>query len=111
MTFTSQEKIAIVFLAAAVFAGSLLSLIKKQHPVFFSQLTADGYRLPRRKINIHSAAQEEWESLPGIGAYRARMIIAERQRRGRFSSVNDVRYVKGIGPHVFNQIKDFLSDD
>lgn len=111
MSFTSQEKLAVLFLAAALFCGSFLLLVQKKHPGLFSMLTAAQPEKFYKKVNIHTAGQEEWESLPGIGSYRASMIVSARQERGGFQSINDVRYVKGIGPYVFNQIRDRLTDE
>lgn len=65
----------------------------------------------RKKVHINSATQEEWEALPAIGAYRASKIVETRESRGRFQSIEDIRYVKGIGPYVFNQIKPYLRED
>jgi len=111
ISFTREEKIAIIFLAIALFCGSFFLLIQKKHPDFFAIFRLDSPDMFYPKINIHKASQKEWESLPGIGSYRASMIIKAREERGGFRSVQDVRYVKGIGPVVFNQIKDRLTDE
>jgi len=111
LPFTKQEKTAVLFLAAAVLFGSLFMLLEKRYPPVFRLVCPALRSLLQEKINIHTATQEEWESLPGIGTYRASMIVAERERRGRFSSIEDVRYVKGIGPRVFEQIRGYLGEE
>jgi competence protein ComEA len=36
--------------------------------------------------------------LPGVGPVLARRIIADREQRGPFGSIANLRRVKGIGP-------------
>ncbi len=43
-------------------------------------------------------------SCPGIGPTYAEAIIAERQRRGGFTSVNELRSVRGIGDKRFAEL-------
>ena len=43
-------------------------------------------------------------SSPGIGPTYAEAIIAERQRRGGFKSVNELRSVRGIGDKRFAEL-------
>ena len=50
---------------------------------------------PAAKVNLNTATQAQLEELPGIGPTFAQAIIAERQRRGGFTSVNDLRSVRG----------------
>jgi competence protein ComEA len=56
------------------------------------------------KVNLNTATQAQLEQLPGIGPTYAQSIIAERQRRGGFTSVNDLRSVRGIGDKRFAEL-------
>jgi len=56
------------------------------------------------KVNLNTATQTQLEELPGIGPTYAEAIIAERQRRGGFTSVNDLRSVRGIGDKRFAEL-------
>ncbi len=56
------------------------------------------------KINLNTASQAQLEELPGIGPTYAEAIVAERQRRGGFTSVNDLRSVRGIGDKRFAEL-------
>lgn len=49
------------------------------------------------KLNINTATQAELQTLPGIGAKKANAIIDYRKSIGKFSSVAQLREVKGIG--------------
>jgi len=62
-------------------------------------VTADG------KININRASAAELDELPGIGAAKAKAIVAEREKNGPFRSVDDLLRVKGIGPKLLEKMK------
>ena len=61
------------------------------------------------QLDIHSAPWTEWALLPGIGEGLARRICAERDRRGGFDSLDDVRRVRGIGPKTWERIRAHLT--
>jgi competence protein ComEA len=61
---------------------------------------------PSALVNVNSATLAELETLPGIGPTLAEAIIAERERRGGFKSVNELRDVRGIGEKRFADLKD-----
>ena len=56
------------------------------------------------KLNLDAATAAQLEELPGIGPTYAQAIIAERQRRGGFTSVNELRSVRGIGDKRFSEL-------
>jgi competence protein ComEA len=61
------------------------------------------------KVNLNTATQAQLEELPGIGPTYAQSIIAERERRGGFTSVNDLRSVRGIGDKRFAELAPLVS--
>lgn len=61
---------------------------------------------PGGLINVNAATQAQLEELPGIGPALASAIIAERDRRGGFRSVNELRDVRGIGEQRFADLRD-----
>ena len=60
------------------------------------------------KVNINTATQNELENLPGIGPSIASRIIEYRDQNGKFSKVEDLQNVKGIGDAKFNNIKEYV---
>jgi competence protein ComEA len=64
---------------------------------------------PGAKINLNTATQAQLETLPGIGPTYAQAIIAERQARGGFKSVNELRNVRGIGDKRFSQLEPLVT--
>jgi competence protein ComEA len=71
-----------------------------------SSETGAGIAEPLGLVNLNAATQPQLEALPGIGPTLAKAIIAERQRRGGFRSVNELRDVRGIGEKRFADLKD-----
>ena len=58
------------------------------------------------KININTATQTELEELKGIGPSTALKIIKYRKENGTFKSIEEIKYVPGIGEGKFKEIED-----
>lgn len=58
-------------------------------------------------ISINSASVEELDTLPGIGPSIANRIIEYRNEH-TFSSLEQIKEVKGIGDALFNKIKELI---
>lgn len=61
------------------------------------------------KVNINTATKEELTTLDGIGEKYAERIIETRERRGGFTSIEQITEVKGIGQKRFEKIKDEIT--
>ena len=59
-------------------------------------------------LNINKATEQELEDLPGIGPSLASKIIEYRNKNGKFSSVEDIKNVNGIGESKYENIKEKL---
>ncbi len=60
------------------------------------------------KININTATEEEWKSLPGIGDVLAKRIIKFRTAKKGFTNVDDVKKTYGLKDSVFENIRPWL---
>lgn len=60
------------------------------------------------KVNINTASEAELCNIPGIGAVRAAAIVAYRQEKGSFSSIEDIMNVSGIKEGTYEKIKDSI---
>ena len=60
-------------------------------------------------VNINTATQTELETLPGIGPSIALKIINYRKENGKFSSIDDLKNVSGIGEAKFEKIKKYIT--
>ncbi len=57
-------------------------------------------------VNVNTATAAELETLDGIGEVTAAKIIAEREARGPFASVEDLKRVSGIGDKKLEALRD-----
>lgn len=60
-------------------------------------------------LNLNTATLDQLDGLPGIGPTIAAAILAERDRRGAFKSVNELRDVHGIGEKRFADLRDLVA--
>ena len=60
-------------------------------------------------VNINTATQTELETLPGIGPSTALKIINYRKENGKFSSIEDLKNVSGIGDNKFEALKKYIT--
>ena len=65
--------------------------------------------VPSSPININTATQAQFESLPGIGPKVAQRIVEYRQKNGQFKKVEDLMNVKGIGEKSFMKLNPYLT--
>ena len=56
-------------------------------------------------VNINTATQTELETLPGIGPSLALKIINYRKENGKFTSIEQIKEVSGIGDSKFEELK------
>lgn len=61
-----------------------------------------------QKVNINEAKQEDFEQLPGIGPSIAKRIVEYREQNGKFTSIDELQEVKGIGEAKFENIKEYV---
>jgi competence protein ComEA len=55
-------------------------------------------------LALNRANQSQLEELPGVGPVIALAILAWRQEHGRFSRIEELQEVDGIGPKTYGQI-------
>ena len=58
------------------------------------------------KINLNLADKNVLMTLPGIGEAKAEAILAYRQEKGGFSSVEELMQVEGIKDKLYEKLKD-----
>lgn len=73
--------------------------------------TNSGYGSERKYsiVNINTATQTELETLPGIGPSLALKIINYRKENGKFSSIEEIKNVSGIGESKFESLKAYIT--
>jgi competence protein ComEA len=60
-------------------------------------------------VDINTANSELLQTLPGIGPKTAERIIEYRETAGRYKSIDEIQYVKGIGPKRYEKIRALIT--
>jgi competence protein ComEA len=63
---------------------------------------------PSGLVDLNAATVEELDTLPGIGPVTAAAIVAWRDANGRFTSVDQLGDVDGIGPARLEKLRDLV---
>ena len=60
------------------------------------------------KLNINTATLAELTNLKGIGDKKAQAIVDYREKQGKFTSVDQLADVNGIGPATLEANRDMI---
>jgi competence protein ComEA len=60
-------------------------------------------------VNINTADEATLVALPGIGPVKATSIIEYRKDNGSFSTIEDLKKVKGIGVKTLEKLRDQIT--
>lgn len=71
-------------------------------------VSSEGFGGASGLVNINTAGVDELDALPGVGPATAAAIVAEREERGAFSSIEDIKRVSGIGEKKYAKLKDSI---
>lgn len=94
--FTSPESVGNLNLAAHLEDGQLIYVGPD------SELPND----PR--LNLNTASITQLEALPGVGPVMASRIIDWRAKHNRFSTIDELQEVEGIGPKLFSRLRELV---
>lgn len=113
---TRDERGVIAFLAIAISVGSLVIGSGRMEPAASdgdaaggSETSASGNDVAPLLVDVNAARIEELELLPGIGPAKAMAILALREERGAFGSIDELDEVKGIGPATLERLRPFAT--
>ena len=102
---TKTERKTLLAVVALIFIGSVIKL-------GYNPKVSDGELIEKKThqlIDINAASNAELESIPGIGPVTAAKIIDYRDKRGGFSSIQDLKQVKGIGDKKAEIISQYIN--
>ena len=60
-------------------------------------------------VDVNTATANQLDALPGVGPATAKAIIDYRTSKGRFTKIEDLLNVTGIGAAKFAALKDFIT--
>ena len=58
-----------------------------------------------RPVNINTASASELAAINGLGEVKAKAIVAYREQKGPFKSVDELKDVKGIGEQMLAKLR------
>ncbi|WP_227980596.1 ComEA family DNA-binding protein [Nocardia spumae] len=61
---------------------------------------------PAPKVNLNTATEQDLDSLTGVGPTTAAAILAWRTQHGRFTTIDQLAEVTGIGPAKLSRLRD-----
>jgi competence protein ComEA len=74
-------------------------------PVGTPGAVSSGGASPAAPIDLNAATAAQLESLPGVGPVLAQRIVDWRTEHGRFTSVDELQEVTGVGQKKFESLK------
>ena len=103
--FTQQERQVVLFLVSAALVGIGINFwLKRYSPI----KTIAVFYQDIGKINLNTADKDMLLGIPGIGEKLARRILDYRDKQTGFSSVEELKDIKGINNYRYEKIKDYL---
>ena len=118
--FTKRDRIAIACIGALILTGWGIRLFihrSVEHDEI--KIIRNAVKLPPALmsedslavtlVNINTADEKTLDTLPMIGPAKASAITAYRKEHGPFTETSDIMNVKGIGPGIYEKIKNFIT--
>ena len=106
LNLTRQERQVALFLITAAFLGISINFLMK----FYSPTRGLAcFYEDIGKIDLNLAGKDLLMSVPGIGEKLALRILEYRHRQAGFSSIEELKYIKGVTGHKYEKIRDYLT--
>lgn len=101
-------------LAAPVTDGAQIVIGTKAQPRGEVRVAAGGgstapEQTSTAKVNLNTASQAELEKLPGVGPATAQAILSYREAKGRFTRIEELQEVDGIGAKTFAKLAPLIN--
>lgn len=103
-----SDRTLLLALAGVVLLLGGLHLVRLHRQGGVIEIDRPPERTLEYRIDINTATWVEWMQLDEIGETMGRSIVADREARGPFRSIDDIRRVKGIGPKTMEVIRPHL---
>ena len=84
-------------------------MVKISRQLTEEEVSSVGVTSSDGRININTADETQLMTLPGIGQAKAKSIVSYREQHGAFMKADDLLSVSGIGPGIFDKIKDSIT--
>ncbi|WP_233190020.1 helix-hairpin-helix domain-containing protein [Sporosarcina sp. P35] len=82
----------------------------EEPPIFPAADSSPSSDSSSAKVNINTANESEFQTLPGIGPAKAAAIIQYREENGAFKQLDDLKNISGIGDKTFEKLAPHISN-
>ncbi|WP_157555276.1 ComEA family DNA-binding protein [Nocardia crassostreae] len=65
--------------------------------------------IPAAKVNLNTATEADLDTLPGVGPITARAILAWRTQHGKFTAIEQLTEIEGIGPARLARLREVVT--
>ena len=100
-----KELFVIIGIVAILMVINTFNFLRRENLKNSSRLVVEAGRI---QLSLNAVSAVELEDLPGIGPVIAQRIVAYRQQKGRFSSLDELKEIKGIGDRLYEKIIPYL---
>jgi competence ComEA-like helix-hairpin-helix protein len=103
--FTREERQAIIFVVSLALAGISINYLAKR---FLPNKQLKSIVQDLGKVDLNTADKGQLMSVPGIKQKLAERIIAYRERQMGFSSVEELKNIKGLSGLRLQKAREYL---
>ncbi len=107
--FTKQERTVLSLFVLVALLGSVLKCAFARYPTLVDTVNLIDSDRIYRKVDLNTASVEELVDIPYIGEYTASNIVCYRRDHGPFSSIEQIKNVKGIRDKNYERFYKYLS--
>ena len=105
---TKQERNILSFIAATMLLGSCLHYAAQKYPLLRKKIDLINSDKLYPKTDINSASFDELIKVPYIGKYTANQIIQFRNKYNGFTSLEQLKQIKGIRKTNYEKFYKYL---
>ncbi|MCU1433108.1 MAG: hypothetical protein JWP95_2213 [Actinotalea sp.] len=105
---TAEADLGALNLARVVADGEQVAVLRPGEQAPPPATGPTGGSQPDGTVDLNQAELADLDALPGIGPVLAQRILDWRGESGPFTSVHELREVTGIGPAVYDGIRDLV---
>ncbi len=122
-----RERRVLIILALILGVGGVVRLISASRPEWTPGFHADASTAPPEesrivgstanpdslfdegRLNLNAAGEAHLQLLPGIGPALAKRVVEWRRENGRFTHLDQLDEVRGIGPKTLDRLRPLVS--
>ncbi|MCD6238540.1 MAG: ComEA family DNA-binding protein [Thermotogae bacterium] len=106
-----NQRFIIITIIAAFVVGGTIYLYERDKGKLVDHTKVFSNRKTKFPIDLNNVSVRDLTAVPGIGVVKARAIVEYREKIGGFSSLSQLKCVKGIGEKTVEKITKYIKID